>query len=293
MAKTPTKTPAKTTTKQQAKPGTAVARPRNTAVATADEEMFGGVAGMGMERVTNRDLIIPRVGILQKLSPELDKKHAKYIAGASEGDFCNIGMNELLPSPLQLIPCFFQKQWLEWAPRKSGEGLRGIHNDEAIMRRTKKNDDGQNVLPNKNYIVETSQLYVILLLDDDVRMPAFIPFVSTQHKKVRQLLTDSRRIMIARGDGTKFNPPLFYRYWSAETVEEDNNEGSWMGWKLAPQGPISTLDNAREVFDHAKEFTQQCIDGVAKADHGDEDAAAGAYGGGGGDDDSDSDDDSM
>lgn len=292
MAKTPAKTPVKQQAKAPAKTGTALAKPRTTAVAHSDADMFGSVAGMGMEKVTTRDLIIPRIGILQKMSPELARSDAKFIKGAKEGDFCNIGMNEVLPSPLNFIPCFFQKQFLEWTPRKSGGGLAGIHDDDSIMRRTRKNDEGQNVLPNKNYIVETSQLYVILLLADDVRMPAFIPFVSTQHKKVRQLLTDSRRIMIQRSDGSKFNPPMFYRSWEATTVEENNAQGDWMGWKLVPVGPISELENAREVFDHAKEFTQQCIDGVAKADHSEEDATAGAYGGGG-DDDGDSDDDSM
>lgn len=292
MATKPAKTAAKKAPTKGPAPSTAMVKAKSTAVANSDAEMFGSVAGMGMERVTNRDLIIPRIGILQKLSPELDKKHAKYIAGASEGDFCNIGMNEVLPSPLAFVPCFFQKQWLEWAPRKSGEGLKGIHDSDAIMKKTRKDDKGANVLPNKNYVVETSQLYVILLLDDDVRMPAFIPFVSTQHKKVRQLLTDSRRIMIQRGDGSKFNPPLFYRSWEATTVEEDNNEGSWMGWKLVPVGPLSDLENAREVFEHAKDFTQQCIDGVAKADHSEEDAVAGAYGGGG-DDDSDDEESEM
>lgn len=280
MAKRPVQTAAKKGAAQVQDKSTAVAKARSTSVATMNDDIFANDAGMGMESVTTRDLIIPRIGILQKLSPELDRSHAKFIKGAKEGDFCNIGMNEIIPSPMLFVPCYFKKQWLEWAPRKSGEGLKGIHDNDHIMAKTKQDNDGKWVLPNKNYVVETSQLYVDIINEDGTeQMLAFIPFVSTQHKKVRQLLTDSKRIQLKRPDGSKYDAPLYYRYWKAETIPEDNNEGNWMGWKLSPVGKLNDLDNALEVYDVSKQFSRQVHEGVAKAEHGDgSDAPSGGYG---------------
>lgn len=145
---TPKKAAAKKgATKAPAEKPTALVKAKSTDVASPNAELFGGVAGLGTENVTSSDLIIPRIGILQKLSPQLDEEHALYIEGAEEGNFCNIGMGELIESPMRIVPCYYIKQWLEWAPRKSGKGLQGVHASKSVLDGCKKNDKGQWVVP--------------------------------------------------------------------------------------------------------------------------------------------------
>ena len=45
--------------------------------------MFAEDAGSGLENVTSEDMAIPRLKILQALSPEVNKNDGKYVEGAS------------------------------------------------------------------------------------------------------------------------------------------------------------------------------------------------------------------
>ena len=55
--------------------------------------MFAEDAGSGLENVTSEDMAIPRLKILQALSPEVNKNDGKYVEGASAGDVINTVTN--------------------------------------------------------------------------------------------------------------------------------------------------------------------------------------------------------
>ncbi len=74
-----------------------------------DEEMLTG--GNGFENVSAKDLLIPRLTILQKMSPQIDKSDPKYISGAEYGDFCDTGTGEIFKD-LVVVPCFFAMVYL-------------------------------------------------------------------------------------------------------------------------------------------------------------------------------------
>ena len=59
-----------------------------------------GQESRGSEDVTANDVIIPRLDIIQGLSPQKDKTHAKYIKGAEEGVIFNSVTGELYDSIL-------------------------------------------------------------------------------------------------------------------------------------------------------------------------------------------------
>ena len=195
---------------------------------------FSAHAGSGLENVGAADLLVPRLAIMQSLSPQMKPKTADYIEGANLGDICDVGARELFKDGILFVPIFYRKDYLEWAPRKSGEGLKKIHSSPSILDECTRNDRNQPVLPNGNYIAETAQFFGLNLSADGRK--SFIPMASTQLKKARGWLTMATGEKLEREDGSVFTPPLFYRCYKLTTGEESNSEGTWAGWKIE-RGP--------------------------------------------------------
>lgn len=83
----------------------------------------------GSEGVTTEDLTIPRLELVQSLSPARDKKEAAYIKGAEEGMLYNNVSRELYGEGVLIVPIIFKKQWLIWKDRSVGGGFRGAFDD--------------------------------------------------------------------------------------------------------------------------------------------------------------------
>lgn len=191
---------------------------------------FGGYAGAGMESATGKDLLIPRLGVLQALSPQVQKKKAEYIENAEIGDIADLGMGEVFKEGVLFLPVLFRKQWLEWAPRDTGKGLVAIHDDPSIMDLTTRNERNSPVLANGNLISETAQFFGLNLSAG--RRRCYVPMTSTQLKKARKWLTMAMDEKLARPDGSEFTPPMFYRTYLLGTAEESNSQGDWIGWTV-------------------------------------------------------------
>jgi hypothetical protein len=228
---------------------------------------FEEFAGAGMENVGSKDLLVPRLTILQALSPQLKKTAAEYVPGAEIGDICDVATGEVFPDGVWFLPVYYRKDFLEWAPRSSGKGLIAIH-DEKIMDQTTPDDKGRPLLPNGNYIAETAQFFGLNLSAG--RRLSFIAMTGTQLKKSRRwnLLATGEKLKLS--DNTEFTAPFFYRTYNLTTAEESNNQGDWSGWKIErgmalPEIPADFAD-WRTIKDEAVRFMQSIIDGEARAD---------------------------
>ena len=84
-------------------------------------------AGRGLENITNDDITIPRLAIVQAGSPQRKKKDEKYIEGAEEGNIFNTVTNQLYSDSITVIPCGYRKSYVEWVPREKGGGLVAVH----------------------------------------------------------------------------------------------------------------------------------------------------------------------
>lgn len=89
----------------------------------------------GAENVGNDDLVIPRIELVQALSPARKKSDAAYIEGAEEGMLYNNVTRELYGSEVTVVPVYYTKQYLVWKDRKTGgggsNGFRGAFNSKA------------------------------------------------------------------------------------------------------------------------------------------------------------------
>ena len=228
------------------------------------DDPFAGLP-TGMEHVTAKDLLIPRLTILQGLSPQVTRGKPEFDEQAKVGDIYDAGMQEIFPKGVHFLPIHYSKRWLEWAPRSSGKGLIGTH-DESIMKQCHTDEDGKHSLPNGNYVIETAQLFGFNLISEDYWRRTFIPFSSTQLKKIRRLMTLAMEMRRTRPDGSQYVPPLFYRTYHLSTVPESNNQGSWMGWKIEIGPLLQELPKWAAIMREAIDFQHSIAKGEATGD---------------------------
>lgn len=210
-----------------------------------DMESYSGAGG---ENVTAADILIPRLTILQALSPQLKKSAPEFIEGAQVGQICNVAMGKTFPGPVKFLPVYFSKRWLEWHPRASGKGLAKIHDSPSILNECTMGPRGEDVLPSGNTIMETAQFFGLNLSDEMRRV--FIPMQSTQLKKARKWNSFLKDQKLKSGRPA----PYFFRAFDLSSAEERNPSGDWMGWKIQPVEMLSELPRGLEIFDEAKAF---------------------------------------
>jgi hypothetical protein len=230
------------------------------------DDVFSDHAGQGLENVKASDVTIPRITILQALSPQINAKKPEFIKGAKVGDICDVGTGDLFESPLVFLPVHYTKQWLEWAPRASGKGLIAIHADNLILDECKQDEKGRYKTKDGNLISETAQFFGLNLMAGNRR--SFLPLSSTQLKKAKKWLTLSTSERIVRPNGTSFVPPIYYRSYELSTVEESNAEGDWVGWKIERGARLQDIDfngmQWQEVLRDALEFREKLVEGQIK-----------------------------
>lgn len=230
----------------------------------------GGNIPAGLENVTASDLIIPRLTILQDLSPQTKPKKKEYIKGAAPGMFCDVGTGEVFKGDIILLPVFYVKKYLEWEPR--GQGSKGPVFDHGtskdILQQCKmvEGESGSKkpMLPNGNYIAETAQYY---LLNISARnRPSFLPLTSTGLSAAKRWMMQITNERVPRPDGTEFQPPIYYRSWIAKAAEESNAKGDYFAWAFSPGQTVLELDPTGELLEKAKDFYAQARLGNVRGD---------------------------
>jgi hypothetical protein len=233
---------------------------------TLPAELGDELAGMntGLENVSSRDLMIPRLTILQALSPQLNERKPEFIPNAKVGMFCDTAVGECYTEML-LLPCYFATVYLEWAPRATNKGL--VHNhgmDASIKQKCKADGKGRLMLENGNYVAETATYFALNITAGGRR--SFLPLSSTQLKASRRWMTLITNERLQRSDGTEFQPPIFYRSWKASITHESNSQGDWFGWKFEPHSTIFELDPTKNLLREAKDFLEQARSGLVQGD---------------------------
>lgn len=80
----------------------------------------------GSEEVDSNDLVLPRIGVLQALSPQIKKSDPKFIQGAEQGKVWNTLTGELYGDDgIIFVPVLFRKEWVAFKDRNKGGGFKG------------------------------------------------------------------------------------------------------------------------------------------------------------------------
>lgn len=193
----------------------------------------------GTENITTDDMIIPRIEVIQALSPARNKKDSSYIEGAEEGMLFNNVTRELYGESVTVIPVFYTKQYLIWKDRKLGgggsNGFRGAFNtrEDALAEISKLGEDGLEA-------IDTAQHFV--LVHHLGQVTEAVLSMSKSKMKVSKRWNSLVRMT---------NMDSFARAYTLSSVEETNarNE-SYYNFNIAPLGFVnkSLYDRALQLF---------------------------------------------
>jgi len=251
-----------------AKTSVAVAETKNTALATAsDLSGFEEFAGLGMQEVTAADMAVPFLRILAQLSPQVNKRDGAYVQGAEPGMIYNTVANEVYSGEegILVVPCYTNTRFVEWKPREKGGGyVASYMGTDPIVNTTRKDDRGQDILPNGNLLSKTAQWFVLLLHPENGAQRCLITMSSTQLKKSRSWVTTTRSIM-GKGANGPFVMPIMSQVYRLKTTEERNDKGSWFGWDIARERQL-VLENRddTDLYRMGVEFSKSISAGEVK-----------------------------
>jgi len=237
-----------------AKNAVAVAQPMSGAVATIGGMDLEQFAGAGLQEVKATDLAIPFLRILAQLSPQVNKRDGAYVQGAEAGDIYHTVSNTAFKGAdgITVVPCYFQHRFLEWKPREKGGGFVGSHRaDDAIVKTTRRDDRGNDVLPNGNLLVNTYQFFVLLLTEEGPQR-CMIAMSSSQVTKAKKWLTVMESQTFRASTGSLLTYPMFYNKYRLVTVPQQNDKGSWYGWEIQKIGPLN--EDESHLFQMGAQF---------------------------------------
>jgi len=215
------------------------------ALATFDMEAD---AAQGAQNISQEDLALPFLKILGQLSPEVNKRDGKYVEGAEPGKIINSVTSELYDK-IQVVPCHYRRQYIEWQDRGTSSGAPvAIHDaDSDIVSQTTRGKDYKDRLPNGNYLDNTASHFVLIIGKNPET--ALISMKSTQLKVSRKWNSMMMGLKM-QGKNGLFTPPTYSHIYNLSTVQMSNDKGTWFGWDVSKVGPVED----RAIYDMAKSF---------------------------------------
>jgi hypothetical protein len=207
--------------------GKKVAKKTNSAVTTSEARPdWMDNTGRGSEEVGFDDLTIPRLDVIQDLSPQHKKTKPEYIEGAEPGILFNTVTGTLYGSSVHFIPVYFRKEWVIWKDINSGGGFRGAHatQQEAVNALSELDDADQCD------IQDTGQHFGLIVKSDGSVEDICISMSKSKMKASRQL---NSMVKIRGGD-------RFGSMYEFKAIEAQNAAGQDY-WNLGvkPLGYVS------------------------------------------------------
>ena len=202
----------------------------------------------GAENVTTDDMIIPRIELVQALSPARKKTDAAYIEGAEEGMLYNNVTRELYGEGVTVVPVYYTKQFLVWKDRKSGgggsNGFRGAFATETLAR------DAITQLGEEGLEVSDTAQHFVLVKTGDSWQEAVISMAKSKMKVSKRWNSLIRMT----------NTDSFSRAYKLTAVTETNarNE-SYFNFGITPLGYV-----AKDVYDRAEKLYETIRAGGVK-----------------------------
>ena len=221
-------------------------------------DMMESDAHSGLENIQQDDLATPRLKILMQLSPELEE-----MENAKAGMIYNTVTNELYDGSkgIRVLPCAYQRQYVEWADRGQGSGapINVYDASSDILTKTTRDDANKDRLSNGNYVETCGNHYVLLITDNGDATPALITMKATQLKKSRKWNSMLLNLKL-KGKNGLFTPPSYSHYYRLKTVKEGNDKGNWYGWEISRESQLEDTN----YYTMAKTFAESVSKGEVK-----------------------------
>ena len=230
--------------------------------------IFEEDAGKGLGNIGQQDLALPFLKILGQLSPEVNKRDGKYVEGAEPGMIFNSVTGDLYDGVkgIDVIPCFYKLEYIEWKDRGEGPGspVEIYDSSSDIISKTSPDANYKDRLPNGNYIERTASHFVVVLGKNS--STALISMKSTQLKISRKWNSMMDGIRMRGKNGNLYKPASFSHIYRLRTTQLSNDKGTWFGWEVSKNAPVT--DNT--LYNQAKTFSENIAKGSVKAKHGED-----------------------
>ncbi len=192
----------------------------------------------GSEQAGMEDIILPRILLLQQLSPQLDESAPEYIEGAKAGDIVNSLTGENYGKEVTIVPVYFRKEVVIWKKREKGGGFCGSY---------KTRDEANRALmtlepPVADYDVEDQATQFVLVIKEDGGVDqAVISFSRTKMKTSRKLQS---LIRLAGVDS-------FAGQYKLSSVQEQSDMGKYYNFAVSSLGfvPEEIYRAAESVYE--------------------------------------------
>ena len=227
--------------------------------------VFEADAGQGITNIKQEDLALPFLKVLGQLSPEVNKRDAKFVEGSQPGMIINTVTNELYDGEkgIEVLPVYYKRQYIEWQDRGESKGAPvNIYDAGDSIPQTTRDKGNKDRLANGNYLENTASHFVVLL--GKTPTTALISMKATQLKISRKWNSMMMGIKM-QGKNGLFTPPTYSHIYKLKTVQQSNDKGTWFGWDVSKVGPITD----KGIYEIAKGFSSNVAKGAVIAKHGD------------------------
>jgi len=222
-----------------------MATTKKTEIATVAADPFAVAAqpdyikqgtGRGSEEVKSSDMVLPRLEIVQALSPikELDPD-------AREGMFFNSVTQEIIGDVAYFVPVYYRMEYLVWKDQDQGGGFFGSFPtlEQAEERKSTEVRNGEN----SEYleIVDTPVHYGLRITPEGDKEQIVISMAKTKSKVSRKW---NAMIQIAGGD-------RFSRVYKISAFTDENKKGQkFKNFVIQPAGfpPKAVYEEAERVY---------------------------------------------
>ena len=200
--------------------------------------------GDGLSNVGTKDVMIPRIKLLQKMNPECDDPS---LPQATPGHIFNSASRVVHDGKngIRVVPCEYMRTYVEWAPEGTGNKAPvNVHPaTSSVMSQTKKSPtDGRHYLDNGNYVEETAN-HIVLILDEknNVESRGILTMKSSQLKKSRQWNYMMMTASMESG-GKTITPPSYAYVYRLSTQVEETQGKKYYGWVIAKEEVVPSKD---------------------------------------------------
>lgn len=237
-----------------------VTKTGGTELATNDAlSILDQFAGAGFGDVSASDFNIPRIGIIGDLSPQIKKNDAAYIEGAEAGNIVDVGMAQIFADGIEFLPVARVKEWIQWAPRKTGQGIMNRYDYDYIKENNlERNERNEYLEKDGSEVIETWQFYGLNLTAGGRR--SFLPMKKSNLKIARRWFGQMNELLLPNGN----KAPLFYHTWKLGSFADSGNGNTWWNWTVGKGSQVTELENANAVVKNAVEFFEQVNSGLVQ-----------------------------
>ncbi len=188
-------------------------------------------APRGLETASQTDLIIPRLGVCQALSPQKKKGNSAFIEKLEEGQLFNTVSQEIYGKEVLVAPLFFFKRRIYFRDMNEGGGIlcqsrNGVNGGQLSPKsceacaHSKFNEEGKSKAP------DCSELYNFACILGGSRELIVATLKGAGIKQAKQW----NSIMRLR------NADTFAGVYKLESIERQSNNQSWHELKVTPAG---------------------------------------------------------